>query len=128
MGDSLTLISDGLLSRWGFNDGDVPDAYLDWCDANEHPYPDDWNTVLRTLVRTRLVPALDQRVELTDIETAHNPIRAVRVEGQDVTGCWSDSTARLTLTPECVEIPYADVLAIYAGPAGQVAQMSESGA
>lgn len=128
MDDSLTLISEGLLSRWGFNDGDVPDIYLDWCDDHGHPYPDDWHTVLRALVRTRLVPALDQRVELVEIETNHNPIRAVTVDGQDVIELWYRSEPGLTLTPEDVVVPYADVLAIYAGPAGQVAQMSESGA
>lgn len=112
--DRLVLRSDGLLSKWGFNDGDEPDAYLDWCDDNGHPYPDDWDTVLRTLVRTRLAPALDQHVELVDIETLHNPIRAERVDGVDVTDLWYGSNAHVTLTPEDVEVPYADVLALYA--------------
>lgn len=112
--DRLVLHADGLLSKWGFNDGDEPDAYLDWCDANGHPYPDDWHQVLRTLVRTRLAPALLQRVELVDVETAHNPIRAESVDGMDVTGLWLDSTAQVTLTPEDVVVPFADVLALYA--------------
>ena len=111
---TLTLWSDGLLSKWGFNDGDEPDAYLDWCDEHGHPYPDDWHTVLRTLVRTRLAPALDQRVELVDIETNHNPIRAERVDGQDVTDLWRKTEPGLTLSPESVEVPFADVLALYA--------------
>lgn len=109
---TLTLFADCLLSKWGFGDGDVPDAYLDWCDDNGHPYPDDWHTVLRTLVRTRLVPALHQRVEVVDIETIHNPIRAERVDGVDVPD-WRSNDSGLTLTPECVEVPYVEVLATY---------------
>lgn len=114
--DRLVLLSDDLLSKWGFNDGDTPDAYLDWCDDNDHPYPpDDWHGILRTLVRTRLLPALDQRVDLVDIETLHNPIRAERVDGRDVTDLWRKIEPGLTLTPDCVEVPYAEVLALYAG-------------
>lgn len=110
---TLTLFADCLLSKWGFGDGDVPDAYLDWCDDNGHPYPGDWHTVLRTLVRTRLVPALHQRVEVVDIETSHNPIRAERVDGVDVRDWWRNTDSGMTLTPECVEVPYAEVLATY---------------
>lgn len=111
--DHLTLYSESLLSKWGFNDGDVPDAYLDWCDANAHPYPDDWHQVLCTLVGTRLAPALEQRVELVDIETHHNPIRAKRVDGVDVTDLWYRTEPGLTLTPDSVDVPYAEVLALY---------------
>ena len=112
---ALILFSESLLSKWGFHDGDIPDDYLDWCDANGHPYPDDWHTVLRTLVRTRLAPALEQRVELVDIETNHNPIRATKVDGVDVTDRWYQTEPAVTLTPDCVEVPYADILALYAG-------------
>lgn len=110
----LVLYSESLLSKWGFNDGDEPDAYLDWCDTHSHPYPDNWDTVLRTLVRTRLLPALKQRVDLVDVETCHNPIRAERVDGRDVTALWYRSEPGLTLTPEDVVVPYVDVLALYA--------------
>ena len=111
----LWLFSESLLSKWGFNDGDTPDELLDWCDANGHPYPNDWHTVLRTLVRTRLAPVLQQRVELVDIETNHNPIRAEKVDARDVTDLWYQTEPGLTLTPDDVVVSFADVLALYAG-------------
>lgn len=30
----VTLRSDDLCSKWGFNDGDPPDHVVAWCDAN----------------------------------------------------------------------------------------------
>lgn len=110
----LWLFSESLLSKWGFNDGDIPDGYLDWCDAHGHPYPDEWRTVLRMLIRTRLAPVLDQRVEVIDIGTSHNPIRAEKVDGVDVTDCWYGKRTGPTLTPEDVFVPYAEVLRTYA--------------
>lgn len=113
-GPMLYLVSAGLLSKWGFNDGAAPDTLLDYCDERGIPYPDDWDTVLRTLVRERLAPALDQEVELVDVETCHNPIRAATVDGQDMTEHWTrDLPGRPTLTPDGVEIPMADVVKIW---------------
>lgn len=110
---TLYLASDGLLNKWGFNDGDEPDALLDYCEEHGIPYPtlDGWKTTLRALVRERLVPALDQEVELVDVETCHNPIRARTVDGVDVTEHWTrDLPGCPTLTPDGVEIPIADVV------------------
>jgi hypothetical protein len=67
---NLTLFSAGLLSKWGFNDGDEPDAWLDWAEerlTRDELHEYDWHDVLRHLVRTRLVPALDQRVEVIEM-------------------------------------------------------------
>jgi hypothetical protein len=106
------LISAGLLSKWGFDDGSLPDGYLDWLDDQGLDYPDDDTEILRTLVRTRLVPALDQRVELVEIETSHNPIRATTVDGVDVEECWYGRQEEPTLTPDAVFVPYRDVHAV----------------
>jgi hypothetical protein len=108
---SLTLFSSGLLSKWGFSDGDIPDQLLDWCDTRSIPYPADWHATLRHLVREHLIPALDQTVTVTEIETSHNPIRAETVDGVDVTECWSGDQDEPTLTPEFVDVPYSVVLA-----------------
>lgn len=104
----LPLFSDCLLSKWGFGDGDEPDAFWDW--REEHGEPDvDWHATLRQLVREHLVPKLDQRVELIDVETTHNPIRANAVDGVEV-DWYADSPIKLT--PERVDIPYSEVLRI----------------
>lgn len=84
---SVSLPADGLLSKWGFWDGDTPDHYLDWLDEQGSPYPEDWHRILRHLVRTRLLPLLAARgikVEVYDIETNHNPIRVGKVNGVEI--------------------------------------------
>jgi len=108
----MSLYSEGLLSKWGFEDGDMPENV--W-DAIEEAGLDfmtiDWHGVLRSLVRDYLLPALDQHVEVYDIETIHNPIRAKSVDGVAI----PDAViyGRLpepVLTPEAVEIPMDEVV------------------
>lgn len=106
-----TLFSADLLSKWGFNDGDDPEVWLDYCEANGI----DYNTVdfpLVELVRRYLLPALDQDVTVVEIETIHNPIRAETVDGIDVTEAWMGSTPEPHLTPERVDVPLVDAARI----------------
>ena len=113
--ESLYLPAEGLLSKWGFNDGDEPDDFLDWCEEQGIPYDGlDWKLMLRRLVREYLIPALDQRVEVVEVDTAHNPIRAASVDGEDVTGCWVGADDDPELTPYGVEVSY-EVVARVAG-------------
>ncbi len=84
MGDVLYLVPQSLLSKWGFWDGDMPEQVWDRIDAEELGYENvDWHTVLRSLVRRYLLPELARhhQVEVYDIETNHNPIRASIVDG-----------------------------------------------
>ncbi len=107
-GPYITLSSWCLLSKWGFNDGDAPDAWLDWCEANGVDY-NEIGYPLVDLVRRHLLPVLVQAVTVVEIETNHNPIRAETVDGVDVVDQWyRDSTMRLT--PESVDVPMMEVL------------------
>lgn len=104
----LTLFSRDLLSKWGFNDGDNPDDWLDYCEANGI----DYNSVdfpLVELVRRYLLPQIQQRITVAEVETCHNPIRAETVDGVDVTQVWFGRAPEPALTPEYVEIPMAEV-------------------
>lgn len=113
----LHLVSDGLLSRWGFYDGDQPETLLDWADDQPDPdlrdliYDADWRAVLRRLVRDHLLPRLAERhaIEVYDVETNHNPIRASRVDGKDIDATADNDDIRLE--PEAVEVSGWDVLA-----------------
>ena len=111
----LTLASDGLLSKWGFNDGDEPDELLALLDdvgilgGYNYRLPDKvWHNVLCRLVREQLIPRLDQDVTVYALETNHNPIRARTVDGINV--AWPLSP-QPDLTPESVAIPIDVVLA-----------------
>ena len=111
---SLTLYSDGLLSKFGFNDGDDPDVWLDYCDANGI----DYNVVdfpLVELVRQYLLPVLDQAVTVVEIETIHNPIRAKTVDGVEVNGDVTVHGDPVELTPERVTIPMTEVARLAKG-------------
>ncbi|MEU1044011.1 hypothetical protein ABZ400_02490 [Streptomyces sp. NPDC005897] len=118
----ITLLSADLLSKWGFNDGDDPDDWLDYCEANGI----DYNAVdfpLAQLVHRHLLPALDQTVTVVEMDTIHNPIRADKVDGQDVTGdVWYGREPAPTLTPEYVTIPMSEVarLALEGGIGGDM--------
>lgn len=106
-GPTLTLYSCGLLSKWGFNDGDTPEVLTDYWDELGIAYP-DWRNALRTLVRKYLLPALAEHhsIEVVEIETIHNPIRASMVDGIDVGECWYGDRDEPRLTPESVDVPY----------------------
>ena len=110
---TLWLWSGDLLSKYGFNDGDEPDTWLDWCDEQGIDYnaPNwDWHGTLRRLVREHLLPKLDQHVEVYDIDTIHNPIRARTVDRAEIDDRADHPDG--TLTPESVEVSYSEVLRI----------------
>lgn len=118
----------GLLSKWGFGDGDMLDDWLfdhgfrrpdSWEPNPEHPLP-KWNhdedphgfrhRVLIRVVREHVLPAIEQDIEVYEISTNHNPIRARTVNGAE----WDAYTASVdgVLTPEWVEVGEDVLLAI----------------
>ena len=105
-GPVVRLFSDGLLSKWGFGAGDIPDHV--WDHLDEIGWREwDWHAALRLLVRRHLLPALEQKVEVYDIHTIHNPIRASHVDGQEI-----DDTADnedIELTPDHIELAWEQV-------------------
>lgn len=84
---------------------------MDYWDEVGTPYPEDWRAALRTLVRAHLLPALAQHhsIEIVDIQTNHNPIRASVVDGVDVEECWHGDRDEPRLTPEAIGVPYSAI-------------------
>lgn len=113
----LTLFSADLLSKWGFWDGDTPDAWMDYCD-NEGIDHTKLHFPTAALVRAHLIPTLDQQVTAVDIETMHNPIRVDTVNGTDVTETWYGRAQAPLLTPELVDVPMPEVLRLVLAEAG----------
>jgi hypothetical protein len=87
----LTLTGSELLSKWGFDDGD---AVTQWWEENVGAdCPSDAHGALRLLVRAELLPAVEAagiEIDVYDIGTIHNPIRA-----RAVNGCPVDATSRV---------------------------------
>lgn len=116
-GPTMTLFSSSLLSKWGFNDGDVPELWLDWCEAQGIDYK-AFDFPWAALVRKYLVPVIEQDITVVDIETMHNPIRAATVDGVDVTEVWSGRAPGPILTPDAVDVPMDEVLRLALDEAG----------
>jgi hypothetical protein len=109
--ETLWLSSASLLSKWGFEDGDMPDELCDYFDARGTPWEQvDWHATLVKLVRTFLLPVIDQKIEVDEISTIHNPIRARTVDGQQVDSYETDSST--PLTPDGVDVPLSAILAL----------------
>lgn len=111
----LILNSASLLSKWGFNDGNIPDHLMDYWDDIGIAYPDvDWHHALCTLVHRFLLPELTKHhvIEVVDsVETIHNPIRAITIDGVAVEQFWY-SDYKPTLIPQSVHVPYTAIAEI----------------
>lgn len=66
----VTFHADSLASKWGFEDGDILGEF-------DLPNSVDEHALLIRLVRAHLLPLLNPRLEVIEIGTCHNPIRAL---------------------------------------------------
>lgn len=102
---SLWLPSDDLLSRWGFNDGDLPEGVSNYAEFVGYSFVSAWKDVLCVLVRQHLIPVLEQRVSMVDAQTAHNPARAAFIDGVHVDDYFGD------LSPSGVMVWWGEIVA-----------------
>jgi hypothetical protein len=131
----LWLGSTSLLSKWGFDDGSVPDELYDYLEPRSPVGPGGtwpdlrwvhavWCEVLAVLVRERLLPFLDQRVEVYALGGgSHNPVRAERVDDVEVPDevlrdPWAKEPA---LSPGGVVVPWPVVVRVAQALAGDAA-------
>lgn len=98
----MRFYTDSLLSKWGFGDGDMLDDLLF---DNGLPYGHD---VLIRVVRNKILPVIQQNVEVYEISTNHNPIRAKAVDGIEVDDY--NYNPNIKLTPEYVDVPDSEIL------------------
>ena len=77
--EAVRFSANSLCSKFGFGDGDEL-SWVKWIagiDVDKHK-------LLAHIVRTRLVPLMPGDVELVEIGTCHNPIRAEKINGIEV--------------------------------------------
>lgn len=108
---SLILGGASLCSKWGFNDGNSPEDLPDDLLTEV-----DWHHVLRTLVRSHLVPAIKAAgysITVYDIDTAHNPIRADMINGIEIDHYDSGGAAQVALMEQLpdVTVSLVDIVA-----------------
>jgi hypothetical protein len=110
----LWLGADCLTSKWGFNDGDLPEPFMDYWDEVGVDYvPMDWKATLRKLVRDHLVPALEaagHELTVSDRSSHHNPIRADVIDGVDIQATTNNIDSPVPLRVEGVTVPYDEVM------------------
>jgi hypothetical protein len=95
--------TDGLISKWGFDDGD---QLSDYCyDLSEEGVKVEDHDLLIAVVKRKILPALDQHLDLEVISTIHNPIRATHVDGLDVRSAHYEPDFPSPITPEFVDVP-----------------------
>lgn len=103
--DHITLYPDGLLSKFGFEDGDVMFYFMS--DRGLDLEALDHHDLLIAVVERLLIPRLDQTVETYVIEaTLHNPIRAGTVDEEE-------ASIHCIITPDSVDIPVEAILEVY---------------
>ncbi len=106
---SIRFFTNDLLSKYGFGDGD-----LLVCLLSDHGFTDMHNQVLAEAVVQYIVPTVNRKIELLQVEnwnwTAHNPIRAKRVDGVEVDD--TGDNENLALTPRFVDIEKEAILDI----------------
>ena len=109
---AVEVPTDGLLSKWGFDDGDLfDDVVTQWEHATGRA--GDRHQVLVAAVRRWVLPVLRQRVEEEVVTTIHNPIRAVKVDGVPVGGAlWDPDQTEFSLSPRFVRVPLSTVWAL----------------
>lgn len=79
------LDADNLFHKWGFGDGDTFDDW--WWEVYDDSPPKNSDDVLEKLVRVYLVPLIEEAghtIEIIRIGTNHNPIRAEKLDGEQV--------------------------------------------
>jgi hypothetical protein len=112
----LCLSSASLLSKWGFDDGDMPEIVEDYVFENGIDVSGaDWRDVLCLLVERHLLPEIRQHhmIEVERLSTIHNPIRATHLDGRKITAESYDDVVT-ELSPESVSVPMAAVVAALA--------------
>lgn len=115
-GPELHLFATSLASKWGFDDGDlIGDFLYDLQDAGLIEDDADLgvvdeHAVLRRLVRERLLPVIPLAIQVYEVETNHNPIRASAVDGLEINDTALDQPADRLLEAYACSVPWQDVV------------------
>ena len=111
--DPMNLWSEGLFSKYGFWDGD---QLFDWKERHLLPGKELLGvSLLVAAVKAYLLPALRQKVVVEVVDTVHNPIRAISVDGIPVDWEWENETQGETfwLEPRMVRVTDQQLAALF---------------
>jgi len=95
----MRFYSESILSKWGFEDGDILTNIL--LDNDFDVDRDVSDRILSEIVKIKMLPVIKQDVEVFLIG-GHNPIRASHVDGVEINP--SDIVQKIKLVPEFVDV------------------------
>ena len=106
--ESRTVVfsTEGLLSKWGFEDGDLLMGFMNENGFDVGDYSHE--ALLVAAVRRFVIPRIRNRVEVEEVSTLHNPIRAVLVDGKKV-DCFNPDDS-LSLDPAEVAVSHEELI------------------
>lgn len=110
----LEVWTDGLLSKWGFNDGDILDNLVDaYCEERDIDWKVcDCHNIFQKLLTRYVLPKIQPKVEVEFLVTNHNPARAKTINGLKCTCYWHEPMLGWgILEPEVVYVPLKKVRA-----------------
>ena len=94
----------GLFDAQGFKRGDLLKPFF------PHLSGSDLRELLATVIERHVLPQLDQDVQVMVIPSARNPVRATRVNGQEVNWPNADSGNGPMITPPTVLVSEQDIV------------------
>lgn len=95
----------------GFERGDLLKPYF------PHLSGAELRELLATVIERHVLPRLDQQVQIMVLSSARNPVRATRVNGQEVVWANADAGKGPPITPAVVPVSEKDIIACL--PAGK---------
>lgn len=101
---TVSFETSGLFDAAGFKRGDLLKPYF------PHLSGSDLRELLATVVERHVLPQLDQDVQVMVIPSARNPVRATRVNGQEVNWPNADAGNGPMITPPIVMVSEHDIL------------------
>ncbi len=121
--DKIILLTESLLNKWGFSDGDVLDEFVDLHlpefekilreEIQKDVLPKDSRTLLfhgnllEILVRKYMLPTMPYKLVLQRF-VGHNPVRAKSIDGIPIKDHLNPP--QIKLEPEIIEIPQNEVI------------------
>jgi hypothetical protein len=109
----MKFITKHLLSKWGFEDGDMIANFLEAHGfENYNDYGINSHKLLKKILLKYVIPKIKNKLEgfSTGLETIHNPMRVCYVDGIEVNDIDMAQYAKITLEPEYVDVPDEIVL------------------
>lgn len=106
----MIFFTSGFLSCYGFDDGDCIDELLFEHDIDFDFDLDEKNELLIHVIKTLVLPKLITPIETVEYATAHNPIRAIKINGVECKHLWDSEDDIDLIEPEFVEIDDAVII------------------